>query len=54
MVVGDDGDSAGSSLPEHVRALLRDAFEAAPFEFWARDLAGVCVVLAAVRIAALS
>src|SRR5512139_2829550 len=44
MGVGDDGDSGQSSLPEPVRALLGDAFEAAPFGFWARDLAGVCVV----------
>ena len=29
---------------DNVRALLQDAFEHAPFEFWVRDLEGTCVV----------
>jgi PAS domain S-box-containing protein len=33
-----------SSLKESVWSLLRDAFEDAPFEFWARDLSGRCIV----------
>ena len=33
-----------SSLSESEISLLRDAFEDAPFEFWARDLDGTCVV----------
>jgi PAS domain S-box-containing protein len=31
-------------LDENARSLLRDAFEDAPFEFWARDLTGRCIV----------
>jgi PAS domain S-box-containing protein len=33
-----------TKLSENERSLLRDAFEDAPFEFWARDLDGVCIV----------
>jgi two-component system CheB/CheR fusion protein len=32
------------ALTESERSLLCDAFEDAPFEFWARDLDGVCIV----------
>ena len=33
-----------SELTDNEISLLRDAFEDAPFEFWARDLDGLCVV----------
>lgn len=39
-----DRESETSSLNENERALLRDAFEDAPFEFWVRDLDGRCIV----------
>jgi two-component system CheB/CheR fusion protein len=39
-----DGERETSSLTETDIAALRDAFEDAPFEFWIRDLAGLCVV----------
>ena len=39
---------ASSSLSESEISLLRDAFEDAPFEFWVRDLDGMCVIANAV------
>ena len=39
-----DGGGETSSLDDGVCGLLRDAFENAPFEFWARDMEGRCVV----------
>lgn len=44
MVRVTDGGAETSSLHDKVLALLRDAFEDAPFEFWARDMDGRCVV----------
>jgi PAS domain S-box-containing protein len=38
-----DGGGETDSL-DGIGALLRDAFEDAPFEFWARDLKGCCIV----------
>src|SRR6478735_8531064 len=47
-VTGDGVDK--SALHDNVCALLRDAFEDAPFEFWARDLSGhILVANAATR-----
>ena len=39
-----DGRQPACSIGEHEISLLRDAFEDAPFEFWVRDLSGVCVI----------
>jgi PAS domain-containing protein len=45
-----DGRGAAGSLDDGICGLLRDAFEDAPFEFWARDMSGRCIVAnAAVR-----
>jgi PAS domain S-box-containing protein len=39
-----DGGGDMNALDDGVCGLLRDAFEDAPFEFWARDLTGRCIV----------
>ncbi len=39
-----DGDDANRVLGEREAWLLRDVFEDAPFEFWARDAEGRCTV----------
>src|SRR5689334_5801178 len=42
--VSADGGGDMSELDDGVCGLLSDAFEDAPFEFWARDLTGRCIV----------